>query len=130
MRQVNYGPAAHFHVDGIVCSRSGTNRLITQTYSGNHVKLTDMSNNGHNTQLSSCIFTYLGCNSLAEAGAIEDEAHAGNPAAQYITAMALSRENRVASEEWMAKSAAQGFKPALIKVRRRSARAEHSSKIG
>jgi len=40
--------------------------------------------------------------------------------------MALSREDKVSSDEWMAKSAAQEFKPALM--RRKSARAERNHK--
>lgn len=87
-----------------------------------------MSSQRHDSHLSSLILHYVGCDSLAEAQAILQEAYEGNAAAQYITAMALSREDNVASEEWMAKSAAQEFKPALIKVRRKASRAERNSK--
>ena len=41
------------------------------------------------TQLATHIMQYAQCDSIAEASAILDEAYSGNPAAQYITAMAL-----------------------------------------
>ena len=78
------------------------------------------------SHLSTYILQYAQCDSLAEASAILDEAYAGNPAAQYITASALAPVDQKTADEWMEKSAAQGFKPALIKVRRISAKTKQS----
>ena len=83
---------------------------------------------GHHSdsQLSTYILQYAKCDSLAEASAILDEAYAGNPAAQYITAVALAPFDAKASETWMEESAAQGFKPALIKIRRLNTKSKQS----
>ena len=94
-------------------------------------KLAHMRHNGSgqqhgDSQLSSYILQYAQCDSIAEANAILDEAYAGNSAAQYITASALAPFDEKAAEEWMEKSAAQGFKPALIKIRRLNAKNKHS----
>jgi hypothetical protein len=63
---------------------------------------------------------YTKCDSPDEASAILEEARCGNPAAQYITGMALTQASEDGSE-WIKKSADQGFKPALVNLGRLSA---------
>src|SRR6185369_10620246 len=74
------------------------------------------------TQLATHIMQYAQCDSIAEASAILDEAYSGNPAAQYITAMALVSVDESSSNKWMNESAARGFKPAQVKIRRASSK--------
>jgi TPR repeat protein len=79
------------------------------------------------SQVSTYIAQYAQCDSIAEARAILDEAYAGNPAAQYIIAMALAASDQHESDEWMRRSADQGFKPAIIKLRKRSSKEARST---